>query len=60
MKRYSIRDNRSAKPIKTRVCDVVVSDDGEMQLEVAGKKGIVSITLKDLENQIKDIKQKQK
>lgn len=57
MKRYSIRDNRSRKKIKPRICDVIVEDNGEMEIEVSGKKGILTIALEDLEQQIDKIKQ---
>lgn len=57
MKRYSIRDNRSRKKTKPRICDVIVEDNGEMEIEVSGKKGILTIALEDLEQQINKIKQ---
>lgn len=57
MTRYSIRDNRSRKKTKPRICDVIVEDNGKMEIEVAGKKGILTIALEDLEQQISRIKQ---
>lgn len=57
MKRYSIRDNRSRKKTKPRICDVIVEDNGEMEIEVSGKKGTLTIALEDLEQQISRIKQ---
>ena len=57
MMRYSIRDNRSRKKTKPRICDVIVEDSGEMEIEVAGKKGMLTIALEDLEQQIDKIKQ---
>lgn len=57
MMRYSIRDNRSRKKIKPRICDVIVEDDGKIEIEVSGKKGILTIALEDLEQQINKIKQ---
>jgi len=56
MMRYSIRDNRSRKKTKPRICDVIVEDNGEMEIEVSGKKGILTIALEDLEQQINKIK----
>lgn len=57
MMRYSIRDSRSRKKTKPRIFDVIVEDNGEMEIEVAGKKGIVTISLDDAEQQIDKIKQ---
>ena len=56
MKRYSIRDNRSRKKTKPRICDVIVEDNGKMEVEVSGKRGILTIALEDLEQQINKIK----
>ena len=56
MMRYSIRDNWSRKKTKPRICDVIVEDNGKMEVEVSGKRGILTIALEDLEQQINKIK----
>ena len=38
MKRYNIRDNRGSGPIKTRVIDFIINDDGTCELEVKDGK----------------------
>ena len=56
MKRYKIRDSRSGEKIKPRVFDVIVGDDGKMEIEVALKNGKRRIALEDADDQINRIK----
>ena len=56
MKRYSIRDRSSSKNVKPRICDLLVHENGKMQIEVSGKRGMQTIDLEDLEEQIDEIK----
>ena len=60
MMRYSIRDSRSRKKIKPRICDVIVEDDGKMEVEFLGKQGARTIALEDFEKQLNEIKQEHK
>lgn len=52
MKRFAIRDNTCPKPIKPRVFDFVITDEGEKKIEVKDGKVIKSILLEDVQKQI--------
>lgn len=52
MKRYNIRDNRGSGPIKTRVIDFIINDDGTCELEVKDGKMKKRILYEDFQQQI--------
>ena len=58
MKRYPIRDNRSGSKTKPRLFDVILYDDGKMEVEIKNKNGTNSIPLEDIRHQIREIEQK--
>lgn len=52
MERYSIRDNRVAGPVKTRVIDFIINDDGSFELEVKDGKMRKRILYEDFKKQV--------
>lgn len=58
MKRYSIRNNRSGNKTKPRLFDVILYDDGKMEIEIKNKNGTNIIPLEDIRHQIREIEQK--
>ena len=52
MIRADIRDNRSPLPVKPRVLDLIIKEDGLHELEVKDGKVKKTILLTDLQNQI--------
>lgn len=52
MKRYNIRDNRVSGPVKTRVCDLIINDDGSRELEVKDGKVRKRILYEDFTKQV--------
>ncbi len=58
MKRFPIRDVRSRSKIKPRVFDLILNDDGKMEIEIKGKDGTKTIPLEDIRIQIKEIEMK--
>lgn len=57
MYRKSIRSSDGDGPVKPRVCDVLIDDNGEVSLEVKTSKQRVIIQLCDLLRQIKKAKE---
>lgn len=58
MKRFPIRDIRSRNKIKPRLFDLILRDDGKMEVELKGKDGIKTIPLEDIRLQIKEFETK--
>ena len=58
MRRFPIRDVRSRSKIKPRVFDLILNDDGKMEIEIKGKDGTKTIPLEDIRIQIKEIEMK--
>ena len=54
MKRCSIRDSRAPGPVKTRVLDYIINDDGSRELEIKKGKVIERISYDDFRKQIAD------
>lgn len=52
MKRFAIRDNTCTKPVKPRIFDLIITDEGERKLEVKDGKVTKSILLDDVQKQI--------
>lgn len=55
MKRFPIRDVRSRNKIKPRLFDLILHEDGKMEVELKGKDGTKTIPLEDIRYQIKEI-----
>lgn len=55
MRRFPIRDIRSRNRIKPRLFDLILRDDGKMEVELKGKDGTKTIPLEDIRFQIKEI-----
>lgn len=58
MRRFPIRDIRSRNKIKPRLFDLILRDDGKMEVELKGKDGIKTIPLEDIRLQIKEFETK--
>ena len=58
MRRFPIRDIRSRNKIKPRLFDLILRDDGKMEVELKGKDGTKTITLEDIRFQIREIETK--
>lgn len=52
MQRYNIRDSRASGPVKTRVIDLIVNDDGSCELEVKDGKVKKRILYEDFQKQV--------
>ena len=58
MRRIPIRDIRSRNKIKPRLFDLILRDDGKMEVELKGKDGTRIIPWDDILFQIKEIETK--
>ena len=58
MRRFPIRDVKSKNKIKPRLFDLILHDDGKMEIELKGKDGTRSIPLEDIRHQISKIETK--
>ena len=58
MRRFPIRDVRSRNKIKPRLFDLLLHDDGKMEIELKGKEGTRIIPLEDIRLQIRKIEMK--
>lgn len=52
MKRYNIRDSRASGPVKPRIFDLIINDDGSRELEVKDGKVKKRILYEDFQQQI--------
>jgi len=58
LRRIPIRDIRSRNKIKPRLFDLILRDDGKMEVELKGKDGTRTIPWDDILFQIKEIETK--
>lgn len=56
LKRYSIRDKRTKT--KSRLFDLILHNDGKMEVEIKNKNGTNTVPLEDIRHQIREIEQK--
>ncbi len=54
MKRYMIRDSRDRNPIKTRVFDLIINDDGSHEIEVKDGRYKKRILYEDAKRQVEE------
>ena len=52
LRRFPIRDVKSKNKIKPRLFDLILHDDGKMEIELKGKDGTRTIPLEDIRHQI--------
>ena len=58
LRRFPIRDVKSKNRIKPRLFDLILHEDGKMEIELKGKDGTRTIPLEDIRHQISKIETK--